>query len=265
MENYYEILGVPSGANVASIKRAFREKAKRSHPDLAGEAGQAEIRRVLAAYETLSDPERRAAYDRAYDRFVISNPRWRGGIDFDYRAFLKERVDDPKSQAVLIFFDLLHMEEEDAMSTWRSQGGLDFAMERYLDREDWMDCAFILAEELDKAGDPYAACSLLFDILKEEKKKPYFKHFAPEVDALLKSIIRTRLVGHCDDEAALECLDRALGMGLGKRDEARYLKMAAEIFDRLGDVAAARVALRDAIQRDPALPNAVQIRRRLGV
>ena len=54
MENAHEILGVRTGATEAEIKKAFREGAKRTHPDLAGNGSEAEFKRLLAAYTALS-------------------------------------------------------------------------------------------------------------------------------------------------------------------------------------------------------------------
>jgi molecular chaperone DnaJ len=63
--DYYEILGVDRGAPDADIKRAFRKLAREIHPDVS-EAPDAEerFREAAEAYEVLSDPERRATYDR---------------------------------------------------------------------------------------------------------------------------------------------------------------------------------------------------------
>lgn len=59
----YEILQVSPDATEAEIKRAFRRLAKALHPD-SGNPGDVErFRRVQEAYETLSSPERRRAYD----------------------------------------------------------------------------------------------------------------------------------------------------------------------------------------------------------
>lgn len=66
MADYYEILGVDRDASSQEIKRAFRRIARESHPDANPGDSEAENRFRLAAeaYEVLSDPQRRAAYDR---------------------------------------------------------------------------------------------------------------------------------------------------------------------------------------------------------
>ncbi|MEO5633575.1 J domain-containing protein [Gaiella sp.] len=63
--DYYEILGVDREAPDADIKRAFRKLARELHPDVS-EAPDAEerFREAAEAYEVLSDPERRATYNR---------------------------------------------------------------------------------------------------------------------------------------------------------------------------------------------------------
>ncbi|MDR2795347.1 MAG: DnaJ domain-containing protein, partial [Spirochaetaceae bacterium] len=59
MDNQYEILGVDESASAAEIKHAFREKAKQHHPDIAGEDARAYMQKLLAAYEILSNRQRR--------------------------------------------------------------------------------------------------------------------------------------------------------------------------------------------------------------
>ncbi|MDR0761012.1 MAG: DnaJ domain-containing protein [Treponema sp.] len=258
MENYYSLLGIEDDASVQDVKRAFREKAKRLHPDIVGSAGSEAMRKLLSAYEVLSDQERRYEYDRAYRRFVKA-----GG--FNYRDFLRENPGDPASQAKLVFFDLLHLEEEEALATWRSQGGLDFFMQEYLEREDWMDCTYILAEELEKRECYYEAFMLFAALIREERRQPYFRHFSAEIENSLKELVRLRLKAAVDSETYLECLEILLELGFPPREEARWMRSMAETLIRLGRRNGAEAVFREALKRDPALPNVVQLKRKLNI
>lgn len=65
MADLYERLGLAQGASEDEIKRAYRKKARSVHPDVGGD--EAEFKAVTHAYEVLSDPARRARYDRFGD------------------------------------------------------------------------------------------------------------------------------------------------------------------------------------------------------
>ncbi len=68
-QDHYEVLGVPRDAEATQIKKAYRRLARELHPDAnPGDAGaEARFKAVAAAYEVLSDPQRRLHYDRFGD------------------------------------------------------------------------------------------------------------------------------------------------------------------------------------------------------
>jgi curved DNA-binding protein len=65
--NYYETLGVSKNATPDEIKRAFRKLASQHHPDKGGDTQK--FQEIQAAYDTLGDPEKKAAYDNPQPQF----------------------------------------------------------------------------------------------------------------------------------------------------------------------------------------------------
>jgi molecular chaperone DnaJ len=63
MRDYYEVLGVAADAGAEEIKRAYRQLARRYHPDISGDDRGAAFVELARAYEILSDPARRRSYD----------------------------------------------------------------------------------------------------------------------------------------------------------------------------------------------------------
>ncbi|MDR0410593.1 MAG: J domain-containing protein [Treponema sp.] len=258
MENYYELLGVKTDASCVDIKRAFRDKAKRFHPDVAGAARDGEMRRLIRAYKILSDSQKRLEYDRTI-RFPKKS-------EFDYRTFLQSRRDDPKSQAKLMILDLFHEREESALALWRGQGGLDFPLKRYLDREDWMDGCYILAEELVKRACYYEAFVVLADIMQEERREPYFRHFSIDVEAFLKDLVKPKLRRTVNDETWVFCMKTLLALGgFPAKTEARWLCSMSEALCGLHKHEEARAVFYRALDVYPRLTSIKRLKKKLGI
>jgi molecular chaperone DnaJ len=93
-KDYYATLGVGRDASPEEIKKAFRRLARESHPDAnPGDSGaEARFREAAEAYEVLSDPNRRGAYDRgdAFDLGDLFGGFGGGGLDDLLRSVFGE-------------------------------------------------------------------------------------------------------------------------------------------------------------------------------
>ena len=75
MTDHYAVLGLASDAALAEIKKAFRQQAALHHPDRnSAPEAPARFRAVQAAYEVLSDTDRRQAYDDNRRRNLLDAP-----------------------------------------------------------------------------------------------------------------------------------------------------------------------------------------------
>jgi len=82
MQNPYQTLGVDRNASPDEIKRAYRRLASKHHPDRGGDTKT--FQDIQTAYDTLSDPQRRAAYDNP--GFGGFSNGFRGDAPFDFQT-----------------------------------------------------------------------------------------------------------------------------------------------------------------------------------
>lgn len=66
--DYYELLQLSSNASAETLERVYRLLAKRYHPDNQSTGDSDRFTEIQRAFEVLSDPERRAAYDAQYEK-----------------------------------------------------------------------------------------------------------------------------------------------------------------------------------------------------
>src|SRR4051794_10512673 len=101
MRDYYDVLGVSPGAGADDIKRAYRQLARRYHPDISGDDRGAAFLEVSRAYEVLNDPARRRSYDASLGLREGTTPSGRAewltdevAIDFPSVSSVLDRMRD---------------------------------------------------------------------------------------------------------------------------------------------------------------------------
>ncbi len=118
--DYYEILGVGRDANKAEVKTAFRRLARELHPDVNDHDPEAEekFKAAAEAYEVLSDPERRRAYD-AYGheglRGAGAAPGGFGSVEDIFQAFFGGNFGFEVRRGPMRGQDLIHTVEISAV------------------------------------------------------------------------------------------------------------------------------------------------------
>ena len=116
MNNYYNILGVPVNATEEQIKRAYRDKAKRFHPDVSQVRGSNIRFQLLGeAYQTLIHKDKRKRYDiklkygietriqdrEHYKRYGTSG-RQRPGTSYHYNFFRSKRKLQQEKKTIVL-------------------------------------------------------------------------------------------------------------------------------------------------------------------
>ena len=178
--------------------------------------------------------------------YLVSNPIQLAGLKACYPECEIVRADD-------LMVALRSVKDADEVEEIRS----------YLEREDFMDYTFIIAEEYVHRGMPVKAFQILRTIALEEERKPYFKHFYPEVLILLWRIVRGPIEEDEDDALRLSMMKELSDLDYTDKDRARIYKAMAEIYLKRSDLYMAAQNYKGAEKSYPKLPGMSKLKRKV--
>ena len=154
MTNHYETLGIDRAAVPEQIKAAYKRLAQTIHPDKGG--GDAAFQQLQEAYAVLSDPDRRARYDRGEDTGPINSPehRARSGMAglFKKAALAAEDHQDMIQMVRDGINQGIKKVHGDTAKLERSIGKLEKARDRVTYKGDGVDMfAGVIDQQIDNA------------------------------------------------------------------------------------------------------------------
>ena len=257
-QSYYGILKVDRTASQADIKRAFRRLAKRYHPDTnphRPKAAAKPFQEIMAAYRVLGDERERARYDVLLQTSPAFSERGgsAGGTSVAARA-----------NAILE--NLLRAEGRQALSTYDElRGEQGFSLKPYLGKRDYMDCVFLLAEQMELVGRNREATRLYEELYAQEKDPPRVRYFFETVKARLKKLYSRKLPREATTaEEEIASYERILQFEVDRSEKAFILKKIAEVYLRVGETEKAKEIFKEALELKPGLKGTATIRERLG-
>jgi curved DNA-binding protein CbpA len=260
--NYYSILGVNTKSSPSEIKKQFRIRVKRLHPDIKGPESidsNRDLRLLLKAYEVLSNPEKRIDYDNSLNSYLKRKKN-----EFNYRDFLKSRKEDLICQSKLIFYDLLNSNPEDAVFLHEKlQKERNFSLNKYMSWADYMDCTFLLAEQYSKTSNFIKAFKLYKQLYVDEMKRPYFKHFIQEIVDRLKKIVGHKMCKKTKPEKIINYIEELINLNISDKENAYFYKAMAECYLKINRNDMALLSVKNALKYNSRIEGINNIKKKI--
>ncbi len=227
--NHYLTLQVDRDASNNQIQAAFRELAKRYHPDKNPRRktwAQGKMHEILEAYQVLSDDSRRNIYDRK----LKVNESGQTVIER-----MREKKNDLASQARLVLHHLLEGNADKALALYEQLTcqRITFSLGHYLDERDYRDALFLLGEAYEERKQWRTSLRFYWEAYEREKKNRK-RYYFDELKDRLRVLFSQRLVRGLEPEEMLDNYRRALSLGIPKRDAALIYKKIAALHEEHG-------------------------------
>ena len=246
MPDYYEVLRVAPEASTDEIRRSFKRLVLEFHPDKnpkRREWSERRIRELLEAFDVLGDDEKRQLFDQRQR----PGRRSRTAEPFFFRK------KTPGARALMVLHLLLNGGADDAVGILEEQEekhGEGF-LEKYLERRDYLDSLFLLAEYFLEKKEYLEAVGRLKEFYRLEKSTKFQRHYFGEVRRILKDLYLRKLPRVLAPQPLLDYLREVGDFELSSKEDLLRLKKVAEAQARLGDQKAARKTLSQIQARDP--------------
>ncbi|MCA8959572.1 MAG: J domain-containing protein [Planctomycetes bacterium] len=256
--DHYSILEVEANASAQVVRRAFRRRLLQLHPDKsATQTDPALLDAVMHAFEILSDARRREEYDR--QRAI----RERTLAPLETLPHVTESG-RPIDRARAIFFFLISERPAEALARMEllEEPPIVF-LTRYLEEDELIDAAFLIAEVREKEGAYFAALRWYQEILRLESRRRRHRPCFEETRERTKRILIQRITSEADPRTTLEYLRRAEQIGLERLEQGEVAKRRAEAYLELDMKAEAGRQLRIALDTSSQIKGTRKLRERL--
>ena len=262
--DYYRTLEIDHRATAEDIKQAYRQQAKRHHPDKnPGKEKYAErmFRRICIAYEILRDPRQKLKYDLTLKAADIEQA-WHPRTFEDLR-----RSNQTRHRYQLMFQELLNENIEAGLEIYeqlqreKRKGCID----DFLGYADSRDCEYLIAEAYQTLGDYRTAMEIYESLIESEKRRPCFHHFIDEIKERLKRVYFRVLTNPQNLENIPTDLEKIRSLNLSRRETAWIYKRLSECYIDINQISQAKEMLSMAFELCPGMAGAKKICQQLGM
>ncbi|HIA28144.1 MAG TPA: J domain-containing protein [Planctomycetes bacterium] len=246
--DHYLVLKVPPDCKPKKLRIAFRKRLLEVHPDkLVEPVDDHQLQEVMIAFEILSDPDLRQAYDR------IWKIEKGGGTADSSRLLHVTESARPVNRARSILYLLLEERADEALERLQELEPVERSFLReHLRSEEFIDAAFLLGEVEESRNRWVQALQWYEEVVRSEARRRWHRPCHGEaIDRARRLLVRRAAVKTVEPRVALEYLRRAERLGLDRSGKVEVAKKRAQCYLQMEMKAEAARHLQVAIELQP--------------